>query len=162
MPVDESRKGYHADRKRHDCKNQSGCAPLDKKRLSIRGPDYALKELGHAEDRCEAKERIIDGLRSSHPRQEKYGQHCAEQSNGNGRGRTDDIHGSCRTRDTSSLPSPAQIIKDDRSKRTANDGTVKIEDGVQLFERARDILLAAACATVKPRAVFHSRKPQQA
>jgi hypothetical protein len=45
---------------------------------------------------------------------------------------------------------------------STNDGTVKIEDGVQLFERARDILLAAACATVKPRAVFHSRKPQQA
>jgi hypothetical protein len=44
----------------------------------------------------------------------------------------------------------------------ADDGTVKIEDGVQLFERARDILLAAACATVKPRAVFHSRKPQLA
>ena len=42
------------------------------------------------------------------------------------------------------------------------DGTVKIDAGVQLFEQAREILLAAACATVKPRPVFHSRKPQQA
>ena len=44
----------------------------------------------------------------------------------------------------------------------SEDGTVRIEDGVQLFERARDILLAAACATVRPQPVFHSRKPQQA
>lgn len=43
-----------------------------------------------------------------------------------------------------------------------NDGTVKIDDGVRLFEQAREILLSAACATVRPRAVFHARKPQQA
>src|SRR5260221_12015715 len=91
MAVDESRKGYHADRKRHDCKDQSGCAPLDKERLSIRGPDYVLKELGHVEDRRETKERIVDGLSSSHPCQEKYGKHRAEQSDRHGRGRTNDI-----------------------------------------------------------------------
>lgn len=39
------------------------------------------------------------------------------------------------------------------------DGTVRIDAGVRLFEQARDLLLSAACATVKPRAVFHSRKP---
>ena len=40
-----------------------------------------------------------------------------------------------------------------------NDGTVKIDDGVRLFEQAREILLSAACATVRPRAVFHARVP---
>ena len=48
-----------------------------------------------------------------------------------------------------------------QSSRTA-DGTVDIDEGVLLFERARDTLYAAACATVKPQAVFHSRRPQQA
>jgi hypothetical protein len=42
------------------------------------------------------------------------------------------------------------------------DGTVKIDAGVQLFEQARELLMSAACATIKPRPVFHSRKPQQA
>ena len=48
-----------------------------------------------------------------------------------------------------------------QSSRTA-DGTVDIDEGVLLFERARDTLYAAACATVKPQAVFHSRRPQLA
>ena len=48
-----------------------------------------------------------------------------------------------------------------QSPRTA-DGTVDIDEGVLLFERARDTLYAAACSTVKPQAVFHSRRPQQA
>jgi hypothetical protein len=48
-----------------------------------------------------------------------------------------------------------------RSSRTA-DGTVDLDEGVLLFERARDTLYAAACAAVKPQAVFHSRRPQQA
>jgi hypothetical protein len=42
------------------------------------------------------------------------------------------------------------------------DGTVKIDAGVQLFERTREMILAAACAAVRPRPVFHSRKPPQA
>ncbi|CAA2145586.1 hypothetical protein [Methylobacterium bullatum] len=41
-------------------------------------------------------------------------------------------------------------------------GTVRIDDGVRLFEQAREMVLAAACSAVRPRAVFHSRKPQQA
>jgi hypothetical protein len=48
-----------------------------------------------------------------------------------------------------------------QSTRTA-DGTVDIDEGVLLFERARDTLYAAACSTVKPQAVFHSRRPQAA
>lgn len=42
------------------------------------------------------------------------------------------------------------------------DGTVRIDAGVRLFEQARELLLSAACATVKPRPVFHARKPQPA
>ncbi|ESQ88978.1 hypothetical protein ABAC460_14450 [Asticcacaulis sp. AC460] len=42
------------------------------------------------------------------------------------------------------------------------DGSIRIGDGVHLFEHAREMLLAGACAAVKPRAVFHSRKPQPA
>ncbi|MFK4503545.1 hypothetical protein ABIF86_007836 [Bradyrhizobium japonicum] len=42
------------------------------------------------------------------------------------------------------------------------DGTVRIDAGVRLFEQARELLLSAACATVKPRPVFHSRKPAPA
>ncbi|MGA6113348.1 hypothetical protein [Agrobacterium radiobacter] len=42
------------------------------------------------------------------------------------------------------------------------DGTVRIEDGLKIFENSREMMLAAACAVVQPRPVFHSRKPQQA
>lgn len=41
-------------------------------------------------------------------------------------------------------------------------GSVRILDGVRIVDQASEILLAAACSAVKPRAVFHSRKPQQA
>lgn len=48
--------------------------------------------------------------------------------------------------------------------RSANttDGTIRIADGLALVEHAREALLSAACSSVKPRSVFHSRKPQQA
>lgn len=42
------------------------------------------------------------------------------------------------------------------------DGTIPIEHGVTLVERSRDLLLASACAAYKPKAVYHSRKPNQA
>jgi len=45
---------------------------------------------------------------------------------------------------------------------STQDGTVRIDAGVELFEQARELLLSAACATVKPRSVFHSRKPTPA
>lgn len=41
-------------------------------------------------------------------------------------------------------------------------GSIRIDEGIRLFEQAREIVLSAACATVRPRAVFHARKPQQA
>ncbi len=43
-----------------------------------------------------------------------------------------------------------------------SDGSVLLEDGAQLVERARDVLLAAACATVQPRAFYGTRKPTEA
>lgn len=42
------------------------------------------------------------------------------------------------------------------------DGTIPIEAGVTLVERARDVLLAAACSAHQARSVFHTRKPTPA
>lgn len=60
------------------------------------------------------------------------------------------------------LNSGFDVVRLGAKSPNTSDGTVKIEDGVKLFEQAREILLSAACATVRPRAVFHARKPQQA
>jgi hypothetical protein len=42
------------------------------------------------------------------------------------------------------------------------DGTLPIEEHAQIAQRARDLVLAAACATTEKRAVWHKRKPGQA
>ena len=60
------------------------------------------------------------------------------------------------------LNSGFDIVRLGARSPSTNDGTVKIDDGVKLFQQAREILLAAACSTVRPRSVFHARKPQQA
>lgn len=39
------------------------------------------------------------------------------------------------------------------------DGSIRIMDGVTLFQNTRDLLLSAACSTVIKKPVFHSRKP---
>jgi antitoxin component of RelBE/YafQ-DinJ toxin-antitoxin module len=41
-------------------------------------------------------------------------------------------------------------------------GTIPFEYGVQMVKEVRDALLAAACATVSPRALYQSRIPQEA
>jgi signal transduction histidine kinase len=41
-------------------------------------------------------------------------------------------------------------------------GTLPIEQGVRVVEHARDLLLAAACATVEPRALYETKKAAQA
>lgn len=46
--------------------------------------------------------------------------------------------------------------------RSASDGTIKLDDGVIMFTQAKESVLAAACATIQPRAYYHARKPQQA
>ena len=42
------------------------------------------------------------------------------------------------------------------------DGTVPIEDGAQFFHKAKDMMLAAACAADSPRAYYPSKKPNRA
>lgn len=42
------------------------------------------------------------------------------------------------------------------------DGTLPIEENAQIAQKARDLMLAAACATTEKRAVWHKRKPGQA
>jgi hypothetical protein len=42
------------------------------------------------------------------------------------------------------------------------DGTLPIEEHAQIAQKARDIMLAAACAATEHRPVWHSRKPAQA
>lgn len=60
------------------------------------------------------------------------------------------------------LASGFDIVRLAAKDPDTNNGTIRIEEGVALFEEAREMLMAAACATVKPRPVFHSRKPQRA
>ncbi|MEY3212504.1 MAG: hypothetical protein RIT28_2985, partial [Pseudomonadota bacterium] len=48
------------------------------------------------------------------------------------------------------------------SGASTQDGTVPVEAGRRLFGAARDLLLAAACSAVDPRAVFANRKPDEA
>jgi hypothetical protein len=42
------------------------------------------------------------------------------------------------------------------------DGSLPIEEHAQIAQKARDLVLAAACATTEKRAVWHKRKPGQA
>jgi hypothetical protein len=42
------------------------------------------------------------------------------------------------------------------------DGTLPIEENAQIAQKARDLILAAACATKEKRAVWHKRKPADA
>ncbi|ANL70605.1 hypothetical protein AMC83_CH00571 [Rhizobium phaseoli] len=54
------------------------------------------------------------------------------------------------------------VVRLAAKSQSTSGGSVKIDEGLTLFEQAREILMAAACATVNPRAVFHARKPQRA
>lgn len=49
-----------------------------------------------------------------------------------------------------------------RAPRAENDGSVKIDDGVDLIREARDLLLAAACAATEPRASYSAGKIKEA
>lgn len=52
----------------------------------------------------------------------------------------------------------ADVIRLRVSDDDASDGTLPIDEGVALVSKARDLMVAAACATVKPRARYHSRR----
>jgi len=49
-----------------------------------------------------------------------------------------------------------------RTERDSKEDSVPIESGVALVKNARDLLLAAACSTVAPRAYYPTRKPDEA
>lgn len=60
------------------------------------------------------------------------------------------------------VTSTVDIIRIRAIDSSFNDGTIPIEGGVALVERARDLLLAAASSAYDPRPVFYSRKPSAA
>jgi hypothetical protein len=55
----------------------------------------------------------------------------------------------------------ADIIRP-RLLGASSDGTISIEAGKAVYEQARDLMLAAACAAVGPREVYSKRKSEQA
>lgn len=44
----------------------------------------------------------------------------------------------------------------------STNGSIPIDRGVDLFQRAREMMLAAACAAVEPRSQYQTRKPNKA
>lgn len=60
------------------------------------------------------------------------------------------------------LTSTADVIRIRIADPDLNDGTLPIEEHAQIAQRARDLMLAAACAATETRPVWHSRKPGQA
>lgn len=60
------------------------------------------------------------------------------------------------------LVTSADVIRVRFADGELADGSVPLEDGSQYFQKARDLMLAAACAAAKPRAYFPSRKPAEA
>jgi len=49
-----------------------------------------------------------------------------------------------------------------RVRSPSSDGNIPVNQGTQVLEQTHDMLLAAACAAVSPRAVFPTRKPTEA
>jgi len=60
------------------------------------------------------------------------------------------------------IAAPADVIRIRAQQPESRDGTIPLDDGVELVQRAREMLLAAACAAVQPKAFFPPRKPVEA
>jgi hypothetical protein len=60
------------------------------------------------------------------------------------------------------LVTSADVIRIRFTDGELADGSVPLEDGSQYFQKAKDLMLAAACAAVAPRAYYPSRKPAEA
>ena len=60
------------------------------------------------------------------------------------------------------LATSADIMRFRITYAEATDGTIPIEEGAQIVQRARDMVMAGACAAIEKRAVFQTRKPNQA
>lgn len=56
----------------------------------------------------------------------------------------------------------ADVVRIRLADLSMRDGTMSIESYAQSAQRTRDLLLAAACAAIEPRAVWSSKKPQKA
>src|SRR6266550_1453470 len=61
------------------------------------------------------------------------------------------------------ITASADVIRVRTHSRTGEDeGSLSLEDGVTAHERVREMILAAACATISRRALFAKRKPELA
>lgn len=56
----------------------------------------------------------------------------------------------------------ADIVRVRVNSSDAANGSIPLDDGVDLFQRAREMMLAAACAAVEPRSQYQTRKPNKA
>jgi hypothetical protein len=56
----------------------------------------------------------------------------------------------------------ADLLRVRVTRADANEGSLPVEATVSLVQGVRDLLLAAACATIDPRPVYATRKPTQA
>jgi len=60
------------------------------------------------------------------------------------------------------LTASADVLRLRVADGDASDGTLPLEHGAQLVANARDLMMAGACAAIAPRAIYQTRKPQQA
>lgn len=60
------------------------------------------------------------------------------------------------------LETPTADIVRLRLRPPGANGAIPLESGVAVVRHARDLLLAAACATIEPRAFYQTRKPNEA
>lgn len=60
------------------------------------------------------------------------------------------------------LVTSADVVRVRLADRELSDGSVPLEEGAQFFQKARDMMLAAACAAIGPRAYFPSKRPTEA
>ncbi len=57
------------------------------------------------------------------------------------------------------LLASADLVRIRLDDKELADGSVPVEEGALLFQQAKDMILAAACSTVSPRAYFPSKRP---
>ena len=57
---------------------------------------------------------------------------------------------------------PADVIRIRLTYPDFRDGSIPIDDGVHFFDNAKNMIMAAACSTVEPKAYFNKIKPKQA
>jgi hypothetical protein len=58
--------------------------------------------------------------------------------------------------------SASDILRFRLTGSEAEDGSIPIEEGAQIVQRVRDVMMAGACAAIERRSLFHTRKPGQA